>query len=417
MSTTTASNAILTNSINAITANTGDISIGASQTTGALNIGCKGDETLSGRTTGVINIGSDLSATGQIRIGNNAAITPLICRGSFNCNRFAQFDTSLTVNSTLTGVGNTTLAPFIGSGANINILSAGSTLSGSVINMYSGATSAGTVNIATGTGATQSTVVNIGSGSTTGTVTIGNSANTTNLNSTTVNVSRNTTNTTNTFVEVVSGSSSNNVRFHSSGTNNVTSDARITVSGGSSATDAGTMAIVAGNLQIFAPMSIQAGKNITLQPTAGIVAPTAFTQLGGTSTTTSSITLSVIGAFVVIIPVQITRAGTYLFTIGSQVTHTGSLTFFYSNIFESSASQTVNDEPVAGTGVGVITNGNFGRQALGTLGTTPTSAVNGSFVYTVPEAKANFYYSLVLACSGGGTLGNLNSFMTITRLA
>jgi hypothetical protein len=42
---------------------------------------------------------------------------------------------------------------------------------------------------------------------------------------------------------------------------------------------------------------------------------------------------------------------------------------------------------------------------------------NGSYVYTVPQAKVNFYYSFVMYVDGGGTLGTLNSYMTITRLA
>jgi len=187
--------------------------------------------------------------------------------------------------------------------------------------------------------------------------------------------------------------------------------------GSGSTTGTVTIGNSANTVQINGALTLGTGKNITLQPTTGIVAPTAFTQLGGTSTTESNITLT-LGSGIVAIPIQITRAGTYLFTCGAQLTFTAAFTNFYSNIFESSAVQTVNTVATAGTGRGqLVTTGNFGQQLLGTVGGAQYMTTNGSYVYTVPQAKANFYYSFIMYVSGGGTLSTINTYMTITRLA
>jgi hypothetical protein len=100
------------------------------------------------------------------------------------------------------------------------------------------------------------------------------------------------------------------------------------------------------------------------------------------------------------------------------LTYTLPFTYFYSNIYESSAVQTVNTLATAGTGKGaLLASGNFGQQPLGLVGGNQYMNTNGSYVYTVPQSKANFYYSFVMYVSGGGTLSRVNAYMTITRLA
>ncbi len=223
---TTASNTILTNSINAITPTTGDIAIGASQTDGILNLG-----TGTGRTaTGVINIGNtagvnkisiqtastlNSDADPAIAIGTAVSAKTIKIGHSGNATNSTvnvaglsvtgrQFDVIVnpisnpSADSMYIANSQTSGGLFIGTGGgivrsgNVNIATSnsnscqinmmtGNSTAGS-INMYTGNTTAGAVNIATGTGVTQSTVVNIGSGSTTGAITLGNTANTVQIN-------------------------------------------------------------------------------------------------------------------------------------------------------------------------------------------------------------------------------------------
>jgi hypothetical protein len=228
MSSTTASNSILTDSVNAITATTGSISIGASQTSGILNIG-----TNIGRTsTGAINIG-DTANLGKINIqtanvGNSNA-DPAVNIATGTSAKWIKIGSStalatgavvslgnLKVNTVTSGIeinGNTAEtteniflanrqssgALYIGSGLvgesgarsqAINIGTAPSN-SGS-INIGSGTNASGSINIANGggTAGTSNIAVNISTGITTGAVTIGNSANSIALNSATVTLAR-----------------------------------------------------------------------------------------------------------------------------------------------------------------------------------------------------------------------------------
>jgi hypothetical protein len=214
-----------------------------------------------------------------------------------------------------------------------------------------GATTGGSVDIANGT--LQTTAVNIASGTGTGTVTIGNVSNTTTINS--------------------------------------------------------------GTINMYGNLIMGTGDNITLQPTAGIVSPTAFTQLGGTSYNQSSGLTLTLGFGIVVMSVQITRAGTYLFTCGSQTTYTSGFTYFYSNIYEKSTSMTVNTLASGGTTLNVT--GNFGQELVGNVFGNNYINTNGSYIYTVPASKVNYYYAFIMYVSGGGTLGTFNSYFNITRLA
>lgn len=174
----TFSGGIATNDIQSTTTST-DMSIGSSQTSGVLNIGCNGNEAVNGRTTGAINIGTDLNATGIIKIGNQSTITPVQIRGSLTVSRSFIASAQATCSSTL-GVNGLLTASGGLTATGANIATGGS--SSATINILNGNTSSGSVNIATGTGATQSTTVNIGSGTTTGVVTIGGTSNSILLN-------------------------------------------------------------------------------------------------------------------------------------------------------------------------------------------------------------------------------------------
>lgn len=198
MSVTNVSNSILTNSIDTITADTGNIDIATTQTSGVLNIG-----TNTGRTaTGIINIGSLTSlapinietvstnntyedpaiaigtATGNrvIRLGNigtNTIVGGFQIQGSNMNNRTVTNNYNIATNQ-IDGVLN------VGTGTRsgaVNIANGATTTS--IMNIHNGASSSGSVNIANGA---QSTTVNIQSGTGTGTVTIGNAASSVALN-------------------------------------------------------------------------------------------------------------------------------------------------------------------------------------------------------------------------------------------
>jgi hypothetical protein len=167
---------ILTNNIQSTSATTNMI-IGSSQTEGDLNIGCNGDEAVAGRTTGKINIGTDLNGAGIIKIGNYTTITPVQIRGALTVSRSLTASTTLGVTGLLTANGGANIATGASSSASLNVLT--------------GNTTGGTVNIANGTGATQTTVVNIGSGTTTGYVTIGNPSNNVILNGASILIANN----------------------------------------------------------------------------------------------------------------------------------------------------------------------------------------------------------------------------------
>lgn len=296
----------------------------------------------------------------------------------------------------------------------------GGTSSPCIVNIANGGvTQQGSVNIANTGGATISTAVNIGNGSSTGFVTIGNPANNVLLNGASILIANNSVggivqikNANNSVGEVQIVTSSGGTNTTPVKISTGTTTGAVTIGSSSNTTNFNSATLnIGGNL------TMGTGKNITLAPTTSIVAPTAFTQLGGTSTNKNAIALT-LGLGIVVNPVQITRAGTYLFTCGAQLTNTSAFTTFYSNIYESSTAQTLNTLATQGSGIGVIhTQGNFGQQPMGSVSGLQTMSTNGSYVYTVPESKANFYYSLVIYASGGGTLGTLGTELTITRLA
>jgi hypothetical protein len=150
-----------------------------------------------------------------------------------------------------------------------------------------GATTGGSVNIANG--ALQTTTINIASGSGgTGTVTIGNISNTTTLNSATINVNGNlivggskkiqTANldalTAGGTVELAN-SNAGAVYIGASGVRNVINNI---------GTGSGTGSINLGNdtnvINMYGNLIMGTGRNITLQPPTGYVAPSLNTQLG-----------------------------------------------------------------------------------------------------------------------------------------
>jgi hypothetical protein len=167
------------------------------------------------------------------------------------------------------------------------------------------------------------------------TLSIGNSLNTTSINSNNIlmnstsgyttiyggtNVARNTGTVANTFIEMFSGSPNAIIDFHSGGVVNNDFDSRITSFSGSSSTDPavnngkGLLELLASTVQIAGTLKMTEGKNITLQPTAGYIAPTQDTQLGGTRTG------SIIGGTIInattISSITLTTAGIYLITFG-----------------------------------------------------------------------------------------------------
>jgi hypothetical protein len=208
---TTASNAILTNSINAITADTGTLSIGASQTDGILNIG-----TNIGRTsTGAINIG-DTANLGKINIETiNAGVTnadPAVSIATSGVAKWIKIGSSTTTNTGTVSLGNLKVVS-ASTGVEINgvndsdifwcnkqtsgvcWLSAGSASarSGEInignadsnsggINIGTGTTAGGAVNILIGGSGVMTKSMNISTGITSGTVTIGSLSNGTALN-------------------------------------------------------------------------------------------------------------------------------------------------------------------------------------------------------------------------------------------
>lgn len=186
---TTASAAILTNSINSIMGSTGNIDIATTQTSGILNIGTNASR------TGAINIGST-GSTGPIYIDttstNNTYEDPAMTIGTApgtRTIRMGNITSTVAIGSyvflgstmnhrTITNavnIANTQIAGDLNiGGANtrsgaINIGNGSGTFN---ITIHNAAGSTGSVNIASGT--TQLTAVNIQSTTGTGTVTIGN---------------------------------------------------------------------------------------------------------------------------------------------------------------------------------------------------------------------------------------------------
>ena len=251
-------------------------------------------------------------------------------------------------------IGNSQTAGILNIGTGNNVLRSGA------INMATVTGSTCPINILNGGGATtggsvniangtlQTTTINIASGTGTGTVTIGNISNTTTLASATINMN--------------------------------------------------------GNL------TMGTGKNITL--TTAPIAATAFTMLGGVSSTGFNVNIGTNPAngTYVMSSIQIPNSGTYLVTFLIQIVYSTSFNYFYSNVVQTDTAQTVGS--IIGTHTFLL-GVNWGQQPLGNVGSL-FMTTNGSFVFT---ATANKYYNLILYLSGGGSLGTPNGIFQLVRLA
>lgn len=177
---------IQTTSINAVTPTTGTLSVGATQTTGVMNLGT-GVRTAAGVmniATGAsnacaINIMNGNTTAGSVNIANGTGASQTTAVNIGSGSTTGAVTIGNTGNTTTLASGTTNIATAVGLTSSINILNGG------------GATTGGSVNIANGT--SQTTTVNIASGTGTGTVTIGNTGNTTTLGSGTINVNGNLT--------------------------------------------------------------------------------------------------------------------------------------------------------------------------------------------------------------------------------
>ena len=277
MSSITASNSIATNTINAIVPSTEDISIGASQTNGILNLGTGASRT----ATGVINIGNS-AGVGPIRIDTGSAkntdADPAIAIGTAVVTggrtiKIGNTDFSSSINvinigtlrirqNRLDGVTPTTGPIYIGSGQStgqlfiaggdgvarsgaVSICSAPSC--SSTVSIHSNTSNTGSFNVGTATTTVNTTTCNLLTGTTTGTLTLGNTGNT---------------------------------------------------------------------VQVNGALTIGTGKNIILQPATGYISPLLTTQLGNivtpaVQTTTTIATTTTIGT------ISIPNAGTYAITFNA----------------------------------------------------------------------------------------------------
>jgi len=200
----TASDAINTNGINAIVPSTGAISIGASQTDGILNLGAGASRT----TTGVINIGNTASLN-QINIDTasilNSNANPAISIGASSSTKTIKIGSNTNSvhcssidlqGSSINNITGTTGVISIGNLQTAGVLNIGGTSAiravGADVNIATGASNACAINVMNG-GALVSgsvnianvgantTAINIGSRTGTGTVTIGGASSNTNI--------------------------------------------------------------------------------------------------------------------------------------------------------------------------------------------------------------------------------------------
>lgn len=409
------------------TVNTSDtLNIGASQTSGILNLG-----TGTGRTaTGVINIGNSTGvAPIYIETGSilNTDATPAIAIGTSVSAKTIKIGHNGSSTISLINVGNLQLrsaineitlnciaAPttndiyigntqssgvlYIGTGGgtarsgSINIahsnnntcqvnMMTGNTQSGS-INMYTGNTTAGTVNIATGTGITQTTIVNIGSGTTTGTLTLGNSANTTTINSGTLDVRTGTGTTLLPLGGTINLATGTGLGFVSTAVNIGTGNTNGTVTLGNS--NNGTT-INSNVITANGTLTMGTDKNITLKNNG--VAPASGTQLGGTVAGT----INSFGASgYIAATLTIVTPGVYIFNYNIQVIGTGFLTtpVLYFTKLVGAAAKTVDN----GHGVVNATNLTSGQTQI-ILATATAYNVTASFGATITGRDAVSYFT------------------------
>jgi hypothetical protein len=373
------------------------LNIANSQTNGILNIGTNARSgainiaTVTGSTCG-INIlnGNGATTGGSVNIANGTLQTTTVNIASGTGTGAVTIGNS--ANTTDLKGGTINLQTDATTGGSVNIKT-GATSTGDV-NIKSGTTSGGAVNIATGTGLTQTTSVAIGSGTTSGAVTIGNSLNTTSINSNNIlmnstsgytniyggtNVARNTGTVANTYIEMFSGSPNAIIDFHSGGVVNNDFDSRITSFGGSSSTDPAVnngkalLELLASTVQIAGTLQMTEGKNIILQPTAGYLAPTANTMLGGITDGTFTLPTFPLTTSTNIATISLVKA-TYIIFISFQL-DTGSPTHCWINFEGGTALPALNPSG--------STSYRFGNS---TLVVGANLQISGSFPYSCTTA-------------------------------
>jgi hypothetical protein len=347
-------------SLENVTTTSGDISIGAGQSSGVLYFGAGGGQPRSGAVqfatapstssevnfltgttnTGTVNFGTASTGTnstkvnmlsgnttGAFTVGNPSNITT-IKSGTTNINTGA--GTALVPLAGTTNIATGTGATFVSTAVNIatgdttGTVTIGNSVNTTTIksvttNINTGVGTdliplAGTTNIATGTGATfVSTAVNIATGDTTGTVTIGNSVNTTTIKSVTTNINTGVGTDLIPLAGTVNIATGTGATFVSTAVNIATGNTTGTTTIGNST----------NTVKINGALELGVGKNLKLQ--TGYVSPsTTTTFLGGTvsgsiSTVANPVTGTVLGT------VTIADAGLYLFTYNIVMPLTGTI--------------------------------------------------------------------------------------------
>jgi hypothetical protein len=301
----------------------------------------------TGITTGNINIGS-ATGTNKINIGG-----VLVGVNAINASTDAIFQIANTnINTSISIGGSQTSGPLnIGSGntrsGTINI--ANGTGSTCPINILNGggATTGGSVNIANG--ALQTTTVNIASGTGTGLVTIGNVSNTTTIGSGTVNVN--------------------------------------------------------GNL------IMGTGRNITLQPSAGYIAPSSITQLGGYVEVpiTSSISITSSSANFLLITLTIGTPGIYIINYAFRYQGTGTTSCTFIQTWFNTSNQSGNSATIQYAS-------NAYTNTTGQSLTVPVFQSSCAFV-TVTSTSTITFYCFVNYTGSAPVVLSGNSYYSYMRIA
>jgi len=236
-------------------------------------------------TSGDMYIGSNVAAnnvrTGIIHIGDSNAIAS---GGAVHINNGTTNTSTTQIMNGLTTSGNLNLMTGGSCSGSINIGSGNS--SNPTVNILTGQNCTGIVNIASSAVGTNTVITNIGNGNTSGQINIGNTGNATVIGGT---CGIGDSNATSCNVTISNGNGVSNSVLIASGTG--TNGSTVGICTG---TTTGTVTI--GNtsniVRVNGALTIGTGKNITLQPTAGYIAPTTDTMLGGitsgTFTTPSS---------------------------------------------------------------------------------------------------------------------------------
>jgi hypothetical protein len=225
-------------------------------------------------TSGDMYIGSNVAAnnarTGVIHIGDSNGISS---GGAVHINNGTTNTSNTQIMNGSTTSGNLNLMTGASCSGSINIGSGNS--SNPTVNILTGQTCTGTVNIASASVGTNTVITNIGNGNTSGQINIGNVNNATVIGGTCGIADSNST-TCNVTIANGNGRSNSVLIACGTGTNGST----VGICTGTT-TGAVTIGNSANSVNINGALTIGTGKNITLQPTAGYVAPTADTMLGG----------------------------------------------------------------------------------------------------------------------------------------